>query len=110
MGLFGLSRQTVIRRSKEIGIRKANGGGSHDIMIMFVRDLIRWVVLSVIIALPAVVWISYNWLNQFANTFRFAWLNLLLSCIAGILVAFLTIMYHTYKVGRANPVDSLRYE
>jgi putative ABC transport system permease protein len=110
LGLFGLSRQSVIRRSKEIGIRKANGGGSRDIMIMFIKDLIRWVVLSVAIALPAAVWLSYNWLDRFSNTFGYAWIYLVLSCFAGVMIAFITILYHTYKVGRSNPVMSLRYE
>jgi putative ABC transport system permease protein len=110
LGLFGLSRQTVIKRSKEIGIRKANGGGSRDIMIMFIKDLIRWVVLSVVIALPAAIWLSYNWLDRFSNTFSFVWAYLVLSCVAGILLAIITILYHTYKVGRSNPVKSLRYE
>ena len=110
LGLFGLSRQTVIRRSKEIGIRKANGGGSRDVMVMFVMELIRWVVLSVAIALPAAVWLSYNWLDRFADTFGYPWIYLILSCVAGILIAFITILYHTYQVGRSNPVTSLRYE
>ena len=110
LGLLGLSRQTVIKRSKEIGIRKANGGGSRDIMVMFIRDLIRWVVLSVAIALPAALWLSYNWLNRFSNTFGFAWVYLIMSCVAGILIAVVTILYHTLKVGRSNPVKSLRYE
>jgi putative ABC transport system permease protein len=110
LGLFGLSRQTVIKRSKEIGIRKANGGGSRDIMIMFVKDLVRWVVLSVAIAFPAAAWLSFNWLDRFTYTFGHVWLNLLLSCVAGIMIALGTILYHTYKVGRWNPVKSLRYE
>jgi len=110
LGLFGLSRQTVIKRSKEIGIRKANGGGSRDIMVMFIKDLIRWVVLSVVIALPAALWLSYNWLDRFSNTVSFAWAYLVLSCISGVLIAVITILYHTYKVGRSNPVRSLRYE
>jgi len=109
LGLFGLSRQTVIKRSKEIGIRKANGGGSRDIMVMFIKDLIRWVVLSVVIALPAALWLSYNWLDRFSNTVSFAWAYLVLSCISGVLIAVITILYHTYNVGRSNPVRSLRY-
>jgi putative ABC transport system permease protein len=56
MGLIALTYFTIIRRIKEVGIRKVNGASISEILILLNREFIRWVVASLIFALP-VAWI-----------------------------------------------------
>jgi len=110
LGLFGLSSQTIIKRTKEIGIRKANGGNSRDIMIMLIANLLRWVLVSLIIAMPLAAMMTGNWINRFAYKIENYPVLLVVSGILSLLIALLTVSYHTYTIGKKNPVDSLRYE
>jgi len=110
LGLFGLSSQTVIRRTKEIGIRKANGGNSWDIMMMLLKNLLRWIFVSLLIALPFAAIITAKWIENFANKIEDHWILLAVSGVLSLLIALLTVSYHTYSQGKKNPVDSLRYE
>jgi len=110
LGLFGLSSQTIIKRTKEIGIRKANGGNSWDIMMMLLKNLLRWVLVSLVIALPLAAVMTGKWMNKFANKIENYWILLAVSGILSLLIALITVSYHTYSIGKKNPVDSLRYE
>jgi putative ABC transport system permease protein len=107
---FGLSGQTVIKRTKEIGIRKANGGNSWDIILMLLKDLLRWVFISLFIALPLAMIVISNWMDRFAYKINHYILWLVVSGAFSLLIALLTESYHTYNQGKKNPVDSLRYE
>ncbi|MCK5277475.1 MAG: ABC transporter permease, partial [Cyclobacteriaceae bacterium] len=59
MGLFALSSFMVVRRTKEIGIRKALGASANSIFIMLSKEFVKWVLLAVIIACP-IAWILMN--------------------------------------------------
>ncbi|KPK84018.1 MAG: hypothetical protein AMS27_11145 [Bacteroides sp. SM23_62_1] len=110
LGLFGLSSQTVIKRTKEIGIRKANGGNSWDIMVMLIANLLRWILVSLIISMPLAILITNKWMDRFAYKITHFQLLLVLSGVLALLIALLTVSYHTYSIGKKNPVHSLRYE
>jgi putative ABC transport system permease protein len=110
IGLFGLSSHTVLRRTKEIGIRKANGGNSLDIMLMLAGDLLKWVALAMVIALPLAAIAVERWLDNYSYRVTGIWWMLLLSGLLSLLIALMTVIYHVLSLGRKNPVDSLRYE
>jgi putative ABC transport system permease protein len=110
LGLFGLSSQAVIKRTKEIGIRKANGGNRLDVMLMFLGDLFRWIFISLIIALPLAEYVAGKWMKKFAYSIHGYWILIIISGLVSLLIALFTVSYHTYRIGKKNPVDSLRYE
>ena len=110
LGLFGLSGQTVIKRTKEIGIRKANGGNSWDIMVMLLKNLLRGGLVSLVLAIPLAAMLTSNWMEQFAYKIENYWILLVVSGVLSLLIALLTVSYHTYSTGKKNPVSSLRYE
>jgi putative ABC transport system permease protein len=110
MGLFGLSAHTVIRRTKEIGIRKANGGTSIDIMLMLAMEILKWILIAMAIALPLASIAAERWLDNYSYRITGNWWILLSAGILTMLVAVATVSYHAVSIGRKNPVDSLRYE
>ena len=52
MGLFGLASFTAENRTKEIGIRKANGATTPSVMRLLLTSYTKWLFISFIIALP----------------------------------------------------------
>ncbi|HSG29327.1 MAG TPA: ABC transporter permease, partial [Candidatus Krumholzibacterium sp.] len=52
LGLLGLVSYMTERRSKETGIRKVLGASTTGIVMLFTKDITRWVLLSNLIAWP----------------------------------------------------------
>ena len=53
IGLYGLLAYTVVRRTKEIGIRMAMGAQRSQVVVMVLTDAVRLVVVGVAVGLPA---------------------------------------------------------
>ena len=110
LGLFGLAAFTTERRTKEIGIRKAIGASSSAIIMLLIKEFIKWVAIANIIAWPVAYFTMSSWLNNYS--YRTA-INLLPFIIAGMLsltIASLTVGFHSLKASLANPADTLHYE
>jgi len=110
LGLFGLASFTAEKRIKEIGVRKALGADSKDIIILLSKDFIKLVFISVIIASPFAYYFMNNWLQDFAYRIEIEWWMFTLSAGIVLLIALTTVSYHSIKAALANPVQSLRYE
>jgi len=110
MGLLGLSLFHAQQRTKEIGIRKTLGATTGSIILLLNKSYLKWIFISVIISCPFVYYYMNKWLLGFAYRINFDWWIVLLSGIAAIVIAFLTISFQTWKSSKAKPVDSLRYE
>ncbi|MEM6801639.1 MAG: ABC transporter permease [Bacteroidota bacterium] len=110
IGLFGLASFTIVKRTKEIGIRKVIGAGTMQVLFLLSKDFIKTVLLSMMIGIPITYFIINNWLQNFANRIEInLWLFLLPSLMILILV-FLSISVKTIKTAMANPILSLRDE
>lgn len=110
LGLFGLSVFSVQQRTKEVGIRKAMGAGTQEIMGLLLWQFTRPVLLATALALPLGGWLMQRWLNGFAQRAPLdAWL-LLFAGAAAISIGTLTVAAHVYFVARWRPVAALRYE
>jgi putative ABC transport system permease protein len=110
LGLFGLALFSVQQRTKEIGIRKVLGASIVNIGAMLSKDFIVLVVVAILVASP-IGWYAMNrWLQDFEYRISISWWIFILAGVAAIMIAVLTICYHTIKAGMANPVTSLRTE
>jgi len=110
LGLFGLASFTANQRTKEIGIRKVLGASVNQIVMLLSRDFILLVILAFVIALPISLFAATEWLNGFPyRTNLNAWM-FVITALAAILVAFVTVSFQTVRAAGANPVESLRNE
>ncbi|MFC2111790.1 ABC transporter permease [Bacteroidota bacterium] len=110
MGLLGLSLLTLQRRIKEIGVRKVNGAGTKQIMILLNGDFIKWILLSIVVAIP-LAWLSMRkWLESFVYKTDLSWWLFALAGVIAVLIAFLTVSIQIWRASRRNPVEALRYE
>jgi putative ABC transport system permease protein len=110
LGLFGLASYTTEQKTKEIGIRKVLGASIPGIMAMTTREFLKWILMANLIAWPIAYFVMSKWLQDFAYKVSIGPSVFVLSAGLALMVAVLTVSYHSLKAALANPVDSLRYE
>jgi putative ABC transport system permease protein len=109
-GLYGLSRQVAIRRTKEIGIRKVNGARVLDVLLMLGRDFTGWVFIAFIIATPVAYLMMYRWLHNFVYKTGLSWWIFAMAGAFALLISLITVCWQSWKVASRNPVEVLKYE
>jgi putative ABC transport system permease protein len=110
LGLFGLASYATEQKTKEIGIRKVLGASIPGILSMTVREFLKWILIANLLAWPVAYFVMSRWLQNFAYKVSIGPLIFVLSAGLTLIVAVLTVSYHSLKAALANPVDSLRYE
>ncbi|MCG6188721.1 ABC transporter permease [Maribellus maritimus] len=110
MGLFGVVLITISKRTKEIGIRKVNGARVTEVVEMLNKDFLIWVIISVVVAVPAAWYAMNRWLENFAYQTSLSWWLFAIAGVLALAIALLTVSFQSYKAATRNPVDSLRYE
>jgi len=110
MGIFGQAILNTSNRIKEIGIRKVNGAESKEIVGLINREFLRWVLLSLFIAIPFGVIITSRWLENFAYKTTLSWWIFALAGLLALGIALLTVSWQSWRAATRNPVEALRYE
>ncbi len=110
LGLFGLISFMVEQRTKEIGIRKVLGATVSGIVGLLSKDFIKLVLIAVVIASPIAWWAMNRWLEDFAYRIDIEWWMFVLSGLAAVAIALLTVSWQAIRAAVANPVESLRDE
>lgn len=101
---------SVVRRTKETGIRKVLGAGVVDILFLFSRDILRWVVAASLLSWPIAYIAARKWLELFAYRVDLdIWMFAAAAGLA-IVVSGLTVSAQALRAARSDPVRSLRYE
>ncbi len=110
LGLFGLVLFTVEKRTKEIGIRKVLGATTPRITFLLSSEFIKLVLIAVVIAIPLSYLALHKILSFFVLKINLSPVIFISTGIAILLLAMATILWHSIKVARRNPANSLRYE
>ena len=110
IGLFGMVRFFVKRRTKEIGIRKINGAQVSEILAMLNIAYTKWAVIAFIFACPVSWFIMQKWLQNFAYKTELNWWIFALAGVIVLGIAFLTTSFQSMYASTRNPVEALRYE
>jgi putative ABC transport system permease protein len=110
LGLFGLVAYTTEQRTKEIGIRKVLGASALQIIRMLARNILLLVLAGAIAASIVAYYAAGEWLTSFAYRIKIHPLVFILSTLAVIAVAFVTIALQSYRTAQSNPARTLRYE
>lgn len=110
VGLYAISFFTIIRKTKEIGIRKVNGAKVSEVMSMLNIRFIKWVGLAFILAIPIAYYAMNKWLENFAYKTNLSWWIFALAGIMALGIALLTVSWQSWRAATRNPVEALRYE
>ena len=110
LGLFGLATYAAEQRIKEIGVRKVLGASTFSLTALLSGDFLKLVLIANAIAFPVAWWATNKWLEEFAYHIEVEWWMFLVSGIAAIFIALLTVSYQAIKAATVNPVKSLKSE
>ena len=110
LGLFGLAAYTAEQRTREIGIRKTLGASVPSLIVLMVKDFVKWVAIASVIAWP-IAWFGIKWwLDSFAYRVPIGYGNFIVAALAALVIALCTVAYHASKVAISSPVYSLRHD
>jgi putative ABC transport system permease protein len=110
LGLFAMSAYTTERRTKEIGVRKAMGASSGDVLKLLLWQFTKPVIWANLIAWPVTWFILQRWLSTFAYHVDLPLWTFLAAGAGALLIAWATVFFHALNVARSKPVGALRYE
>ena len=110
VGLYGLLGYTVVRRTKEIGVRMALGAQQRGVRWMIVQRAFRLLVAGVAVGVPA-AWLVSRWLRSML----FGLTPMDPSVIAGgvvllVLAGMLAAYFPARRATRVDPITALRHE
>lgn len=109
LGLLGMLWQNTIRRSPELGLRRAMGATASAVRLQVVLELLALACLALFLGLLVVVQFPLTGLIEALN-----WSLFIPSAIisAGILLGLCVLfaLYPSFQATRREPVEALRYE
>jgi putative ABC transport system permease protein len=110
LGLFGMASFMAQQKTKEIGVRKVLGASVSQVVFLMTRETVRWILLANIIAWPAAFMAVRSWLNNYPYRTKIGVEVFLLSGLAALALALVTVLSQAVKAARTEPVRALKYE
>jgi putative ABC transport system permease protein len=110
LGLFALAAFTAERRTKEIGLRKAMGASSFDVVRLLLWQFTKPVLWANLVAWPLAYWAAAQWLSGFGYRVSLPpWLFLSASVVA-VLIAWASVAAKAWLAANTKPATALQYE
>ena len=109
-GIWSMMSLACQERRREIAVRKAHGAKVRDILLIFVRDYGKMVLVSVLLAFATGFLIAHNWLQQYPRQTVISWWIYLGIFAVMILVITLTVGNMVLKTARENPYEVIKSE
>jgi ABC-type antimicrobial peptide transport system permease subunit len=111
IGMYNLVSLAIIKRTKEMGIRKIQGAPVPLIMYMVSRKFIVVLIIASLIGCAGGYYMSNMLMDSIWNYYvQIKAGILILAALIMFVATALTIIYKITKAALRNPVDSLRYE
>jgi putative ABC transport system permease protein len=110
LGLFGLAAFSTVQRTKEIGIRRVLGANVSNITLLIARNFLSLISIAILAAIPLAWWAGDKWLQDFAFRIPINVSVFIVTAFATMLIALVTVGFHTVRAALLNPVKSLRTE
>ena len=111
IGMYNLVSLDIIKRTKEVGIRKIQGAPIHLLMLLISRKFLITLLIASILGCSGGYYMSIMMMDSIWD--YFVKINAgILAMSASIMFAatVLTIIFKITKAALRNPVESLRYE
>lgn len=108
--LIAISLMNILKRRKEIGIRKVLGSSVNQILIALLKKTFIALGISMIIAFVLSYYIMSQWLQNYAYHIDINIFHFLISGLLCLAIALSAMIFQSLHAARSNPVKSLRYE
>lgn len=110
IGLYGLMTHTVLRRTREIGIRMALGANRTGITTMVLREVLLILAIGIVLGVPAAMALSKQAESLFFGVNSTDPLIIASAVTALVLSACLAAFLPARRAAHIDPVEALRYE
>ncbi|OFY61600.1 MAG: hypothetical protein A2V46_07825 [Bacteroidetes bacterium RBG_19FT_COMBO_42_7] len=111
IGMYNLVSIDIIKRTKEVGIRKIQGAPVHVLMFLISRKFLVVLLIASVIGCAGGYYMSIMLMDSIWDYFvRISAGILLLSALIMITATLLTISLKVVRASLKNPAESLRYE
>ena len=104
------SAVSVVRRTKEISVRRVLGATAEGIRALVSGEAIGLVAVANVIAQPIAYFVAGRWLADSASRTPLDIGSFVLAALTALGAAILTVAYHSIRAASAIPAESLRYE
>ena len=110
IGLMNIMLVTVTERTKEIGVRKALGATSENILFQFMIEAIVICIIGGLVGIAFGILLGLGVTKLIDGVFVVPWDWMLLGIIVCVVVGLASGLYPALKASRMDPIESLRYE
>jgi len=110
IGLMNIMLVSVTERTKEIGIRKAVGATSNNIMLQFLVEAIVICLMGGLVGVFLGIMMGFGVTALVDGKFFIPWNWITLGISVCVVVGLVSGLYPALKASRLDPIDALRYE
>jgi len=110
IGLMNIMLVSVTERTKEIGVKKALGATSNNILIQFLTEAIVICLLGGVVGIVLGIGMGYGITLIIKGRFFIPWAWITLGIIVCIVVGIVSGLYPALKAAKLDPIEALRYE
>ena len=110
LGVFGLVSFATVRRTREVGVRKALGATAASVVWLFGAQFTRLVLLAVVLAWPLAWWMSEQFLGGAANRIGLDWVGYVGAGAVALALTWAVGVVHMWRAAKLNPAHCLRVE
>lgn len=110
LGAFGLAAFLASQRKKEIGIRKVLGASVTSIVGLLSNEFVKLILIANVVAWPIAYFLMQEWLSNFAYAVGVNLWYFTLAAVVSVLIALLTVSFHSIRAALNNPSETLHAE
>jgi len=108
LGLFGMASLAMVKRTKEIAVRKVLGASVSNILLMLSTNYVKLIAISCAFAFPLAYYLTNQWLQGFSYKIDISWWMIMMPGVIVLLTTLVTIAGQSLKAALANPAKSLK--
>jgi len=110
LGLFGVLLYNITQRTREIGIRRALGASSSDVLRIVTASSIRLTLIGTVIGMAAVLLIPGRMSSMLYGVSPHDPALLIITPVAFLVIAIAATIGPAWKAIRIEPIEALRVE
>ncbi len=110
MGLMGMTRLYIQRKTKEVGVRKVLGASNGNLSFLLSKPFLLQIGVATAIACPVSLWLCSEWLNNFTYRIAIGWSPFLIATTGILLLTLLSVGGQAYSTATLNPTDNIKQE
>jgi len=110
MGMIGMISYLVKRQRKSIAIRKVFGAETHDIIFLYVKQVLKLTGIASLVAGVVAWYYLEHWLQSYAYHIKLSPIMFAQVFITAVVAISILTIALVYTEAKKNPVDNLKYE